>query len=224
MRFIDNPIRRRVQPPEVVVSWMDVGEGMRVLEVGPGSGTFTLEAARRVGGGGAVFAVDIQASVLSMLNARLKREGVSSVEPVPASAYSLPFRSGAFDRVYMIAVLAEIPDKVRALLKVKRVLRDDGLLAIGEILFDPDYPRRTTVIRWCREAGFELVRSHGEFYTTSSCSRTQTAAPTRLDARSGGGTPVALWSVVCKTAASEDPALGRVENCIKYGWLDLANC
>ncbi|MDK2463496.1 MAG: class I SAM-dependent methyltransferase [Candidatus Korarchaeota archaeon] len=76
VRFIDNPIRRRVQPPEVVVSWMDVREGMRVLEVGPGSGTFTLEAARRVGGGGAVFAVDIQASVLSTLNARLKRESL----------------------------------------------------------------------------------------------------------------------------------------------------
>jgi len=61
----------------------------------------------------------------------------------------------------MIAVLAEIPDRKRALLEMKRVLRDDGLLAIGEFLLDPDYPRRRTVIDWCKDAGFELVNRYG---------------------------------------------------------------
>ena len=60
----------------------------------------------------------------------------------------------------MVAVLAEVPNRQRALKEFKRVLSPDGILAVGELLFDPDYPRRKTVIRWCEEAGFEPLKSH----------------------------------------------------------------
>ncbi len=61
----------------------------------------------------------------------------------------------------MVAVLGEIPDKQRALAEFKRVLKDDGYLAIGEFLPDPDYPRRSTVTAWCKEVGFELAEAYG---------------------------------------------------------------
>jgi len=160
-RFIDNPIRRRMQPPAKVVDWIDIQDGMCILEIGPGPGTFTIEAAKRVGEKGKVFAVDIQPTVISKLNSRLQRDKIANVTTKVASAYELPFSNNTFDRVYMIAVLAEIPDKKKALLEIKRVLKDNGLLAIGEFLPDPDYPRRKTVINWCKDTGFELVRGYG---------------------------------------------------------------
>jgi ubiquinone/menaquinone biosynthesis C-methylase UbiE len=61
----------------------------------------------------------------------------------------------------MVAVLGEIPDKHKAISEFKRVLKDDGLLAIGELLPDPDYPRQKTVIKWCNDANLELVNKHG---------------------------------------------------------------
>jgi ubiquinone/menaquinone biosynthesis C-methylase UbiE len=160
-RFIDNPFRRRIQPPKKVVDWIGIQAGMWVLEIGPGPGTFTIEAARRVGEGGRVFAIDIEPAAISRLNSRLQRDRIANVEARVASAYDLPFSNNVFDRAFMIAVLGEIPDKKRALLEIKRVLKDDGLLAIGEFLPDPDYPRRKTVIHWCKDAGFELVWDHG---------------------------------------------------------------
>ncbi len=48
-RFIDNPIRRRIQPPAKVVGWIGIQDGMHVLEIGLGPGTFTIEAAKRAG-------------------------------------------------------------------------------------------------------------------------------------------------------------------------------
>lgn len=161
VRFIDNPIRRRLQPPAKVVDWIGVQERMCVLEIGPGPGTFTLEAAKRVGEQGKVFAIDIQSPVISRLGTRLQNEGITNVTPKVASAYDLPFPNRAFDRVFMIAVLAEIPEKKKALLEIKRVLKDGGLLAVGEFLPDPDYPRRKTVIQWCEDAGFKLAGSYG---------------------------------------------------------------
>ena len=47
--LIDNPFRRKIQPPEETAIRHGIKPGMRVLEVGPGNGTYTLGAARRIG-------------------------------------------------------------------------------------------------------------------------------------------------------------------------------
>jgi ubiquinone/menaquinone biosynthesis C-methylase UbiE len=161
--FLNSPLRRKMQPPEQVVGWMDIRPGLQVLELGPGPGTFTFAAAKRAGPEGQVYAVDIQPQMIAKLEAEIKRRGVSNVSPKVASAYELPLPDKSVDRAFMITVLCEIPDRQRALGEIKRVLKPDGLLAVGEALFDPDYPRRRTVIAWCRQAGFELVGNHGSW-------------------------------------------------------------
>ncbi len=160
-RLIDNPIRRRIQPPDRIVGWMGVEEGMQVLEIGPGPGTFTFTAARRAGDRGHVYAVDIQESIIARLNEKVDRQGITNISAKQASAYELPFLDQFFDRIFMITVLGEIPDKQRALSEFKRVMKDNGLLAIGEFLPDPDYPMRKTVIAWCEESGFRLSEQFG---------------------------------------------------------------
>ena len=161
--LLDNPIRRMFQPPEKMVDRIDIREGMRVLEVGPGPGTFTIEAARRVGGQGRVSVIDIQPAVISRLVRRLQRERISNATTKVASAGKLPFADKTFDRVFMVAVLGEIPDKHQALVEAQRVLKDSGLVAIGEVFIDPDYPRQKSVTRWCREAGLQLAGAHNGF-------------------------------------------------------------
>jgi ubiquinone/menaquinone biosynthesis C-methylase UbiE len=162
--FLNSRFRRRLQPPEQVVGWMDIRPGMQVLELGPGPGTFTVEASRRVGPAGRITAVDIQPGMIARLEATLQAAGVTNVTPRVASAYALPLPDASMDRAYMVTVLAEIPDPARALQEIRRVLKPDGALAVGEFLPDPDYPRRRTVIGWCRQAGFELVREHGPLW------------------------------------------------------------
>jgi ubiquinone/menaquinone biosynthesis C-methylase UbiE len=160
-RLIDNPIRRRIQPPEKIVKWMGVKQGMSLLEIGPGPGTFTFAAAKQVGEAGRVYAVDIQESIITSLNKKIDRQGITNIIAEQASANELPYPKDYFDRVYMVAVLGEIPDKQRALAEIKRVLKDDGYLAVGEFLPDPDYPRKSTVTAWCQEIGFVLAEMYG---------------------------------------------------------------
>ena len=54
----------------------------------------------------------------------------------------------------MIAVFGELPNKEKALNETRRVLKDEGLLAVGEFLPDPNSPRKRTVISWCKENRF----------------------------------------------------------------------
>jgi ubiquinone/menaquinone biosynthesis C-methylase UbiE len=95
------------------------------------------------------------------LNDKIVQSGTTNINLEQASAYALPYPDKQFDRIYMVTVLGEIPDKQRALSEFRRVLKDDGCLAIGEIILDPDYPRKKTVTKWCEEMGFEMAEFYG---------------------------------------------------------------
>ncbi len=79
-------------------------------------------------------------------------------------AYNLSFEDGSVDRVFAIACLPEIPEPVRALREMYRILKDDGIVSLSEMFPDPDYPRRKTEIRWAEEAGFELDAMFGNWF------------------------------------------------------------
>ncbi|MFN2226723.1 MAG: class I SAM-dependent methyltransferase [Anaerolineae bacterium] len=162
--LIDNPWRRRVQPPDEMPRRHGIAPGMRVLEVGPGNGRYTLATARRVGTGGRVVAVDIEPRIVERVRARVAAEGVDNVEVRVADVYDLPFDDGSFDAAYMIAVIGEIPEPDRALAEFRRVLRPAGSLAFSELLVDPDYPLAGTLVRWASAAGFRLRRREGGFF------------------------------------------------------------
>jgi SAM-dependent methyltransferase len=161
--FLDSPMRGSLQPPVQVVGWMDIHWGMQALEIGPGAGTFTIEASRRVGPLGTLYAVGSQPETIAKLEARLRRQDIKNVKTRVASAHDLPFPDRSLDRVFMVTMLADILDRQRALHEFRRVLKPDGLLAVAEFFVDPDYPVPATVDRWCRQAGFIPA---GTYYST----------------------------------------------------------
>jgi len=155
--LIDNPLRWWLEPPAAVVKAAALAAGMRVLEVGPGYGTYTVPLARALGATGTLDAVDLQPKVVRNLDRRLKRAAVANVVTHVAPAYKLPFASQVFDRAAMVGVLGEIPDRGRALREVARVLRDDGFIVVGEFFVDPDYRTPGAVRRYAAAAGCEVA-------------------------------------------------------------------
>lgn len=182
-RFLDSGLRRWLQPPDAVVARSGVRLGMKVLELGCGSGAFTTAMARAAGESGVVYAVDLQRSMLRQLERKLARmsgEGMAPVHPMQAEAYHLPFADGSLDLAYLVTVLPEIPDRGRALREVQRVLRPGGALAVTEFLPDPDYPRRATTIEMCQQAGFQVEETAGNAWTYTVRSRKGSTAPQSL--------------------------------------------
>jgi ubiquinone/menaquinone biosynthesis C-methylase UbiE len=155
---IDNPLRRLANPPDRTVAELGVEPGMRVLEVGPGHGSYTLAAARRIGESGRLVAVDVQEEIVERLRRRAEREGMTNLEARLADVHALPFADGRFDLVYMITVVGEIPEPVAALREFRRVLRAGGRLVCAEFFPDPDYPPAKTLRGWGEEAGFSFEK------------------------------------------------------------------
>jgi SAM-dependent methyltransferase len=160
--IVDNPLRQRYMGK--VLDRIAIQPGERVLELGPGPGAFSVEAARRAGAGGTLVAVDIQPQMIAAVEKKAQQAGVTNVETHVASAYDLPLEEGSVDRAFLVTVLPEIPDQHRALLELYRVLKSGGVLSITEEFLDPDYPLARTTIRWAGEAGFELAERHGNWF------------------------------------------------------------
>jgi ubiquinone/menaquinone biosynthesis C-methylase UbiE len=103
----------------------------RMLEIGAGTGYFSLNLLRR-GIVGAATATDISPGMLEVLKKSAGELGVE-VEAVTADAERLPFPDGSFDLVLGHAVLHHLPHLPVALDECARVLAPDGTLVfMGE--------------------------------------------------------------------------------------------
>jgi len=138
-QVIDNPVRRGLfQTPSVLVSRMHLEPGMIVVEIGPGKGSYTKAIAQAVFPDGLVYAVDIQESVIESLKRRVQKEGIPNIIPQIDDAYAFSFSDASIDRVFALACLPEIPNPVRVLQEVYRILKSNGLVSLAEFAPDPD--------------------------------------------------------------------------------------
>jgi ubiquinone/menaquinone biosynthesis C-methylase UbiE len=114
---------RLAEPARDLVALAGVDAGMRVLDVGTGTG-IAAEAAR--GAGGDVVGVD---ESLGML--RVGRSARPGVRTAAAEAIDLPFRDGAFDVVVGSFVISHFTKYQTALYDMLRVLRPGGRMGLS---------------------------------------------------------------------------------------------
>jgi ubiquinone/menaquinone biosynthesis C-methylase UbiE len=135
--------------------------GERVLEIGPGTGYYTLDLADWAGGSGTVEIFDIQREFLDHTLRRATERGLSNVKATQGDAQELPFDADSFDAAVLVAVLGEIPDPDAALREIKRVLRPGGRLVVGELAGDPHFTSARSLERRANAAGLRLEERSG---------------------------------------------------------------
>lgn len=160
------PGRRLVAGPRRVLRALEVGPSLTVLEIGPGTGFYSLEVARGVGPAGRLVCLDLQRVMLDHTRRRLEAAGLHAAF-VRADACALPLRSEAVDRVLLVTVLGEIPQRALALAGINRALRPGGLLCVSEQFPDPDFVTIRTLRRELSQAGFVEKETRGALFYTS---------------------------------------------------------
>jgi ubiquinone/menaquinone biosynthesis C-methylase UbiE len=156
-QLLDHRWRRRYRDPPDTMRLLGLAPGMRVLEIGPGSGLFTAEAAQLVKAHGQLICVDLQVGMLRPLQQQLQAAGPGNVLLAGATAEHLPLPDASIDLAFAIAVLPMIRDKRQALRELRRVLKPDGILAVSEEVLEPEYVPAFVIRRWCQQAGFSLI-------------------------------------------------------------------
>jgi protein-L-isoaspartate O-methyltransferase len=135
--------------------------GERILEIGPGTGYYTLDMAGWVAPDGAVEIFDLQQDFLDHTMRRAAERGIVNVVPTQGDATALPYTDGAMDAVVLTAVLGEIPDQDAAMSEIARVLKPGGRLVVGELAGDPHFTAPGALERRGTTAGLRLVERSG---------------------------------------------------------------
>lgn len=138
--------------------------GERLLEIGPGTGYYTLDLAGWVGPEGRVEIFDLQQEFLDHVSRRAGERGLANVVPTQGDATALPYEDASIDAVALTAVLGEIPDPVAALREIRRVLKPGGRLVVGELFGDPHFTTLASLKRQAAEAGLAFETHSGNWF------------------------------------------------------------
>jgi ubiquinone/menaquinone biosynthesis C-methylase UbiE len=135
--------------------------GERVLEIGPGTGYYTLDLAEWVGPDGTVEIFDLQQEFLDHTLRRAAERGLSNLRPTRGDAQALPYEDDSMDAVVLVAVLGEIPNPDAAMRQIARVLRPGGRVVVGELAGDPHFTSPRALQGRAQAMGLRVARRNG---------------------------------------------------------------
>jgi ubiquinone/menaquinone biosynthesis C-methylase UbiE len=154
---IPHPFVTRERLKEILA----VSPGERILEVGPGTGYYTLDVAEWLGERGAIDVLDLQQEMLDHTMTAAGERGIANVKPTRADATQMPYEDASFDGAFLVTVLGEIPDQDAALRELARVVKPGGRVVIGELMGDPHYVTLGNMRLRAAGAGLEYERRVG---------------------------------------------------------------
>lgn len=132
LAHLDNPLRSLLMPARRTLERFGIAQGDVVIDVGAGSGYFSEAAARIVGPGGRVIAVDVAPEAIALIERKRAETGLGNLQAFLASGADLGVEDGAATVVFFHTVLHEVEDKPRMLDACYRALAAGGRILIVE--------------------------------------------------------------------------------------------
>jgi ubiquinone/menaquinone biosynthesis C-methylase UbiE len=126
MAFLDSKQRERLIPPEVLINQMPIHNNHTLLDVGAGSGFFTIPMAKKTLN--KVYAMDPDKHMLSVIEAKAKEKGLHNIELLQETIENLKLQNDSIDFVMASLILHEVKSLTIALTKIFEVLSVGGHL------------------------------------------------------------------------------------------------
>lgn len=158
--LLDFPGRGLIMSARTVAGRLPVKPDARVLEIGPGSGYYSVQVAKRIPDG-ALTLLDVQPEMLEKSASKLKAAGISNFTTKQGDAKLLPFESESFDSIVLVTVFGEIEGRASFLSEASRVLKANGVLSITEHHPDPDFESSDAVSLCLQQHGFVPLQKLG---------------------------------------------------------------
>lgn len=169
LAHLESPERAAWQKPNEVVAALGLKGDETVVDLGAGSGYFSVLLSKAVGPTGKVYALDVDDELLAYLQTRVDTEKLSNVvvHKVPADDPQLAEQS--VDVIFLCNTYHHLSPRVAYLKKLVPALKPGGRIVVVDYQKQPDLPvgapledrvARETVIEEMRDAGFALMQAH----------------------------------------------------------------
>jgi len=162
LSIFESPGREERLQINRVMDILGVAPGKSVADIGAGSGWFTVRAAKRVGGGGMVYAVDINPEAIGYIGERAQKEQLQNVKTILGKADDPLLPAGSVDAVLLLKTYHEVAQPVTLMRNLRAALRPGAKVGIidrngnGE-----DHGvSREVVLREAKEAGYKLLEKY----------------------------------------------------------------
>ena len=128
---------RRYQPrtQAFVLDRLSIRPGMRVLDLGCGTGTATLAVASKLAGIGKVVGLDVSSKMLQEARRKLSQSRLTNVEFMLGSAHELEYEA-TFDVVFSTSAYHHFADKADIFRRVWQALKPDGCFCVQDFCND----------------------------------------------------------------------------------------
>lgn len=162
LSIFEDPNRERNLQIDRVMDILGIKTDSDVADIGAGSGWFTVRAARRVGEGGLIYAVEINPDYLKHIEDRAAREKLPNVRTVLGKEDDPQLPANSLDAVLLLKTYHEVAQPVPLLRRIRQAMRAGARLGIidrngkgDDHGLDAD-----AVVREAGRAGFTLVEQY----------------------------------------------------------------
>jgi SAM-dependent methyltransferase len=196
--------------------------GMRVLDIGSGSGSITVSIGRKVAPGDVV-GIDFQSSMIDAATALAREQGVDNVRFEVGRAEALPYPDASFDAVFEHTLLEHVADPLAVLREVRRVLRSTGCVGLrgtdwgGNILVPPSPELESIFALYER---FWRGKGGDPCFGRRQRSLLRAAGFARLETSAGGFSLVDPKELFVTRFGAAD----FIDRVVELGWSDRETC
>ena len=162
---MESRLRYRYLPPEKILRGAGVTPGQAVLELGPGTGFFTLPAARLLGEQGSLVAIDPLPQSVAAVAARVQAAGLTNTRVIVGDALVTGLETESLDGVLIFGVIPAPRLPLDQLLReMHRVLRPGGTIAVWPPSWVHRQIRRSGIFAYSgtRHGVMNYVRAAGD--------------------------------------------------------------
>jgi predicted methyltransferase len=134
----DDPARDAWQKPAEVVALLKLTAGMKVADIGAGTGYFEPHLARAVGPSGRVHALDVEESMVRYMEARMAREGLPNVAVAKVPFDDPKLGASSVDRILVLDTWHHIPGREAYSAKMREALAPGGFVVVVDYTLDAE--------------------------------------------------------------------------------------
>ncbi len=148
--------------PQKNIAQFGIDYGMKVVDLGAGSGFYTIESAKLVGPSGRVYAVDVQQDLLNKIKTGGALAGLHNIEVIWGNIEKIggtKLREAIADRIILSNTLFQIAvaDRDNLALEAKRLLKSGGKLLVVDWESASPLSPKTLIPRMLAEGIFQKV-------------------------------------------------------------------
>jgi demethylmenaquinone methyltransferase/2-methoxy-6-polyprenyl-1,4-benzoquinol methylase len=128
---MESRFRYRFFSPMKILKGADILPGQNVLEIGCGTGFFTIPAARLIGDSGILTAIDILQESVDLVSVKVKKANLKNVIVKKGNAADTGFDGGTFNTVLLFGIIPAPMLPLNSFLpELHRILKPEGNLAV----------------------------------------------------------------------------------------------